>query len=92
MALQRAEVLDSAYASDRAFMVERHLKARPADREALQLGVEWIYHAHASGQTLRTAAEDLRLAHAYADAYTKAGGPQSALVAHWVEFLDRDKR
>ena len=31
MALQRAEVLDSAYASDRAFMVERHLKARGID-------------------------------------------------------------
>ena len=31
MALQRAEVLDSAYARDRAFMVERHLKARGID-------------------------------------------------------------
>ena len=28
MTVQRAEVLDSAYARDRAFMVERHLKAR----------------------------------------------------------------
>src|SRR6478752_3781646 len=28
MTAQRAEVLDSAYARDRAFMVERHLKAR----------------------------------------------------------------
>jgi protein-L-isoaspartate(D-aspartate) O-methyltransferase len=31
MALQRAEVLDSAYARDRAVMVERHLKARGID-------------------------------------------------------------
>ena len=31
MALQCAEVLDSAYARDRAFMVERHLKARGID-------------------------------------------------------------
>jgi protein-L-isoaspartate(D-aspartate) O-methyltransferase len=31
MALRRAEVLDSAYASDRAFMVERHLRARGID-------------------------------------------------------------
>ena len=31
MVLQRAEVLDSAYARDRAFMVERHLKARGID-------------------------------------------------------------
>ena len=31
MALQRAEVLDSAYSRDRAFMVERHLKARGID-------------------------------------------------------------
>lgn len=31
MALERAEVLDSAYARDRAFMVERHLKARGID-------------------------------------------------------------
>ena len=28
MTAQRAEVLDSAYARDRAFMVERHLKVR----------------------------------------------------------------
>ena len=28
MIVQRAEVLDSAYARDRAFMVERHLAAR----------------------------------------------------------------
>ena len=28
MTAQRAEVLDSAYVRDRAFMVERHLKAR----------------------------------------------------------------
>ena len=31
MVLQRAEVLDSAYARDRAVMVERHLKARGID-------------------------------------------------------------
>ena len=31
MALQRAEVLDSAYVRDRAVMVERHLKARGID-------------------------------------------------------------
>ena len=31
MTAQRAEVLDSAYARDRAFMVERHLKARGID-------------------------------------------------------------
>ena len=37
MALQRAEVLDSAYARDRAFMVERHLKARGID-DPLLLG------------------------------------------------------
>jgi protein-L-isoaspartate(D-aspartate) O-methyltransferase len=31
MTVQRAEVLDSAYARDRAFMVERHLRARGID-------------------------------------------------------------
>jgi protein-L-isoaspartate(D-aspartate) O-methyltransferase len=39
MALQRAEVLDSAYARDRAVMVERHLKARGIDDPLLLEGM-----------------------------------------------------
>jgi tetratricopeptide (TPR) repeat protein len=73
-------------------MLERHLTTRPDDLDALQLGVEWIYEAHASGAVLRGAAEDVRLARAFANAYTRAVGPRSALVAHWVAFLERDKR
>jgi hypothetical protein len=72
--------------------LDRYLAARPDDREALERGVEWIYRAHASRRILRGEAEDLRLARAYADAYTKANGPQSALVRRWVEFLEHERR
>jgi hypothetical protein len=33
----------------------------------------------------------VKLAHAYADAYTKATGPQVALVRQWVDYLDGEK-
>jgi VWFA-related protein len=71
--------------------LERHLSARPDDRDALLVGVEWIYQAHAGGRIVRGAADDLKLAHAYAEAYAKAGGSDGALVGRWIEFLDREK-
>lgn len=72
--------------------LERYLSARPDDRDAFRLGVDWIYHAHAAGRVVHGRAEDLKLAHGYADAYAKAGGPQIALVQAWLDFLDNGQR
>ena len=69
--------------------LERYLTAQPGDRDALFLGVEWIYTVHAAGGVVHNRAEDVRLARGYADAYEKAGGPQIALVKQWMAFLGK---
>ena len=71
--------------------LERHLAAHKDDVEALFMGVEWIYQLHSAGVMLHTPADDLKLARTYADAYTKAKGPQAALVRQWVGFLENKK-
>jgi VWFA-related protein len=71
--------------------LERYLAERPSDKEALYLGVEWLYNVHAAGGLVHTRAQDLKLAHTYADAYEKEGGPQAALVKQWTDFLDHEK-
>jgi len=40
---------------------------------------------------LHTPADDLKLAKSYADAYSKAKGPQAALVRQWVGFIESKK-
>ena len=69
--------------------LERYLAVHPDDRDALFLGVEWIYTVHAAGGAVRTRAEDVRLARGYADAYEKASGPQLALVKQWMAYLEK---
>jgi VWFA-related protein len=71
--------------------LERHLTAHKDDVDSLFMGVEWIYQLHAAGVMLHTPAEDLKLAKIYADAYTKAKGPQAALVKQWLGFLEARK-
>jgi VWFA-related protein len=71
--------------------LERYLADRPADADALYLAVEWLYNVRAAGGLVHTRSEDTKLAHAYADAYEKAGGPQTALVKQWTDFLDRER-
>lgn len=68
--------------------LERYLAAHADDRDAAYLGVLWLYTVHSAGAVVHTPAEDLKLAHLYADAYAKASGPQLALVKQWVEYLD----
>ena len=63
-----------------------------ADRDALAMGVEWIYQVHAAGAVVHSRAEDLKLAHSYADQYAKASGPKQELLKQWLDFLDREKR
>ena len=71
--------------------LERHLAAHKEDVDGMFMGVEWIYQLHSAGVVLHTPAEDLKLARSYADAYTKAKGPQAALVRRWVGFLENKK-
>jgi VWFA-related protein len=71
--------------------LERHLAANKDDVDSLFMGVEWIYQLHAAGVMLHTPADDVKLAKTYADAYTKAKGPQAALVKQWVGFLEAKK-
>jgi tetratricopeptide (TPR) repeat protein len=66
----------------------RHLEVHPEDTEGMALGVEWIYLLHSSGAFVRSKAEDIELARVYADAYTKAGGPQAPLVTQWMAYLE----
>jgi tetratricopeptide (TPR) repeat protein len=68
--------------------LERYLGERPVDRDAYYLAVQWLYTVHAAGASVHTPAEDLKLAHTYADAYVKASGPQAALVKQWVDYMD----
>lgn len=72
--------------------LERYLAENPADRAAAFLGVQWLYTVHAAGTVVDSRADDLKLARSWADAYTQASGPQSALVKQWVEFLEKEGR
>jgi Tfp pilus assembly protein PilF len=69
-------------------LLARHLEAHPDDVEALQLGVEWIYHLKLAHTAARTPVDDARLARTYADAYAKTKGPQQALVRQWIQFIE----
>jgi VWFA-related protein len=69
--------------------LERYLAGRHDDRAAYYLGVQWLYTVHVSGAVVHDRAQDLKLAHEYADAY--ASGPKAALVKQWVGFLDAGK-
>jgi VWFA-related protein len=71
--------------------LERYLAERPADADALYLGVQWLYNVHAAGGVVHNRAQDVKLAHAYADAYEHAGGAQAALVKQWTDYLDRER-
>ncbi len=70
--------------------LEHYLAVAPDDRDALFLGVQWIYTVHAEGAFVQTRADDVKVAHSYAQAYEKAAGPQVALVKQWIDFLDNE--
>jgi tetratricopeptide (TPR) repeat protein len=69
--------------------LERWIAAHPEDAGSLSLGVVWMFRLHSGGATAHSRAEDLELAHAWADAYEKTKGPQSALVKEWVQALEK---
>ena len=72
--------------------LERYLSERGDDTDAHYLAVQWLYTVRLAGAVVHTPAEDLKLAHAYADAYVKAGGAQAALVKQWVDYLDSESK
>ena len=72
--------------------LERYLAQRPDDRDAHYLAVQWLYTVRSAGSVVHTPAEDLKLAHAYANSYLKAGGPQAALVKQWMDYLDSEAK
>ena len=75
-----------------ARLLIRHLDAYPEDREALMMGVEWIYNLHTSNAVARSPAEDVELARSYAEKYAQAGGPDVELVNQWMEVLEGRRR
>jgi VWFA-related protein len=72
--------------------LERYLEERRDDREVCYLAVQWIYLVHAAGGYVQNRGDDLKAAHAYADAYERAKGTQMPLVRQWLEFLDGERR
>ena len=71
-------------------LLERYIETHPDEPDALQLGVEWIYHLKLARTAARTPADDVKLARAYADAYLKTKGLQQALVKQWIAFLEKN--
>jgi len=71
--------------------LQRYLSTRTNDRDAYYFGVQWLYTVHAAGASVNGRAQDLRLAREYADAYERAGGPQTPLVRQWIGFLEGEK-
>ena len=71
-------------------LLERYIEMHPDEPEALQLGVEWIYHLKLARTAARTPADDVKLARTYADAYAKTKGVQQALVKQWMTFLEKN--
>jgi tetratricopeptide (TPR) repeat protein len=68
--------------------LEPYLIADQDDREALALGVEWIYQLHFAGAAAHTPADDLKLAKQWAGAYEKAKGARASLVRQWMLALE----
>jgi VWFA-related protein len=71
--------------------IERYLAGNPADTEAHLMAVEWLYQLRVAGAAAHSPAEDLKLARAYAEVYTRAKGPQTALLNQWLEAMGGKK-
>jgi hypothetical protein len=71
--------------------IERYLAGRPDDVPAYLMAVEWLYQLRAAGAAAHSPAEDLKLAKSYAEVYTKAKGPQVALLNQWIEAMGGKK-
>jgi VWFA-related protein len=77
---------------DAVRLLEKSLQERTDDQATLFLVLEWIFNAHRGGQLVHDRAEDVRLAHAYAEQYLKSGGLNEPLVKQWLGYLDKEGR
>ena len=75
---------------DAVRQLDRSLQDNPGDQASLFKCVEWIFNAHRAGFVVQDRAEDLRMAHAYADQYLKAGGLNEPLIKQWLNYLDKE--
>ena len=71
--------------------LERYLADHTSDAGALYYAVEWLYTVHSAGASVHGKAEDAKLARGFSDAYVKAGGPNTALVKQWVDYLEKER-
>jgi tetratricopeptide (TPR) repeat protein len=69
-------------------LLDRYLKVRQDDTEALFSGTLWIYRLRQAGTTVPAGAERAK---EYADRYARLGGAQTALVQEWVAALARER-
>jgi len=75
---------------DAVRLLDQTLRGSDSDQPSLFKCVEWIFNTHRAGFVVHDAAEDRRLAHAYADKYLKAGGPNEPLIKQWLSYLDKE--
>jgi Flp pilus assembly protein TadD len=75
---------------DAVRLLEKSVEKKQDDQSSLFLIVEWIFNAHRGGSAVHDRAEDVRLAHQYADQYLKAGGLNEPLVKQWLNYLDKE--
>ena len=75
---------------DAVRLLDQTLRGTEGDQPSLFKCVEWIFNTHRAGFVVHDAAEDRRLAHAYADKYLKAGGPNEPLIKQWLGYLDKE--
>jgi VWFA-related protein len=75
---------------DAVRLLEKFLQDRADDQASLFLMLEWMFNTHRGGQLVHDRAEDVRLAHAYADQYLKSGGLNQPLVKQWLSYLDKE--
>jgi tetratricopeptide (TPR) repeat protein len=75
---------------DAVRLLDQTLRGSDGDQPSLFKCVEWIFNTHRAGFVIHDADEDRRLAHAYADKYLKAGGPNEPLIKQWLTYLDKE--
>jgi VWFA-related protein len=79
-----------ANARDEAFRtLKPYLERHPDAVEPLFLATRLLYDAHSEGSNILSEREDRELIARYAGLYKTAGGPNSTLVARWVQFVQQ---
>jgi hypothetical protein len=69
--------------------MEHVIRADPADVDAPFLVLEWLFRLRRGGVAVHSAVEDLQLARAYADAYSKANVRIRRSSDKWLVYLEQ---